>query len=138
MVITPKKSPYRGLWIFLIVMVLPSLVLTALFYWAISQWQPRYGAELNWATAKIFGCGCGILFHFACWLAGVFKEDLQAVKNRLKEFFANIVVSASLAFSCYWEDVKALGLAFWIDFAVIALNAGIFLDAILDYIALRG
>ena len=56
----------------------------------------------------------------------------------MKEFGENIVVSARLAFSCYWEDVKSLGVAFWIDFAVVALNAWIFVDAILDYLALRG
>lgn len=69
---------------------------------------------------------------------GVFTEDFQAVKKRLKEFLANVVVSARLAFSCYWDDVKTLGLCFWIDFAVIALNAGIFIDAVLDYLTLRG
>ena len=133
-----KKTPYEGLWIFLPMMVLPSVVITWLLYFVISRWQPQYLDALNWATAKIFGCGAGILFHFGCWLMGAFSDDFKAVKTRLKEFCANIVVSFRLAFSCYWEEVKTLGLAYWIDVAVIALNAGVFVDAILDYLAIRG
>jgi len=136
--IKSKKTPYEGLWIFLPMMVLPSICITVLLYLVIAKWQPQFGFALNWATAKAIGCGCGILFHFSCWLMGVFAEDFRAVKNRLKEFFVNIVVSARLAFSCYWEDVKTLGLCFWIDFALVALNAGVFVDAILDYLTLRG
>lgn len=136
--IKSKKTPYQGLWVFLPLMVLPSICITVLLYLAISKWQPQFGVELNLATAKAIGCGSGILFHFSCWLMGVFTEDFQAVKKRLKEFLANVVVSARLAFSCYWDDVKTLGLCFWIDFAVIALNAGIFIDAVLDYLTLRG
>ena len=133
-----KKTPYEGIWIFLPMLVLPSVIITALLYFVISRWQSQYVAELNFATAKIFGCGSGILFHFGCWLMGAFKDDFRAVKTRLKEFFANIAVSFRLAFSCYWEDVKTLGLAFWIDVAIVALNAGVFVDAVLDYIAIRG
>lgn len=136
--IKTDKSPYYGLWIFLPIMVLPSIVITWVLYLVIMKWQARFGQELNWASAKIFGCGCGVAFHIICWLTGVFEEDVQAVKKRLKEFSENIVVSMKLAFSCYWEDVKTLGLALWIDLAVIGLNVGIFLDAILDYLTLRG
>lgn len=136
--IKTKKAPYQELWIFIPILILPSLFITGLLYWVISMRQPQFGQDVNWATAKVFGCGAGVLFHLSCWLAGVFEDDLRAVKTRMKEFFANIVVSARLAFSCYWEDVKTLGLDFWIDFAVIALNAGVFIDALLDYLTLRG
>ena len=133
-----KKTPYQGLWAVLPIMVLPSVVLTWIFYLVITNSQSHLPQEVNWASAKIFGCGCGILFHFSCWLTGAFAEDSRAVKKRIKEFFANIVVSVSLAFSCYWEDVKTLGLALWIDLAIIGLNAGVFADAVMDYLVLRG
>lgn len=136
--IKSKKTPYQGLWVLLPMMILPSVVITLLLYFVIAKWQGRFGQELNWATAKIFGCGCGIMFHISCWLMGVFTDDYMAVKLRMKEFSENIVVSAKLAFSCYWEDVKALGLAFWIDVAVIVANAAIFVDAIVTYLVLRG
>ena len=133
-----KKTPYQGLWIFIPMMVLPSVALTWIFYLVIARWQPQYSVELNFASAKIFGCGCGMLFHFSCWLMGVFTEDFQAVKKRLKEFFENVVVSLSLAFTCYWEDVKTLGLAYWIDVALVGLNIGVFADAVLDFMTMRG
>lgn len=136
--VSTKKSPYQGLWIFLPIMFAPSVVITAILYFVIARWQPQYIAEFNWATAKMFGFGSGILFHFCCWIAGAFKQDFRAVKTRLKEFFENIVVSPKLAFTCYWDDVKTLGLAFWIDMAVVGLNAYIFVDALLDYLAIRG
>ena len=136
--IKTDKSPYYGLWIFLPIMVLPSIVITWVLYLVIMKWQARFGQELNWASAKIFGCGCGIMFHISCWLMGVFTDEYMAVKLRMKEFSENIVDSAKLAFSCYWEDVKALGLAFWIDVAVIVANAAIFADAIVTYLVLRG
>ena len=133
-----KQTPYEGWWIFLPMMVLPSVLITWLIYFVVSKWQPQYAGELNWATAKVFGCGSGMLFHFSCWLAGAFSDDFKAVKIRLKEFCDNIVVSFRLAFSCYWEDVKTLGLMYWIEVAIIGLNAGIFVDALLDFLALRG
>lgn len=138
MSVKSKKTPYEGIWVFLPMMLLPSVAVTAIMYIAISKWQSQYGFEMNWASAKAIGCGVGILFHIACWLVGVFTEDFKAVKIRLKEFFANIVVSPGLAFSCYWEDVKSLGLAFWIDLAVVALNMGVFIQALLDFLTLRG
>lgn len=133
-----KKTPYQGLWAVLPIMVLPSVALTWIFYLVISNAQAHLPQEVNWASAKIFGCGCGALFHFSCWLTGAFAEDSQAVKKRIKEFVANIVISARLAFSCYWEDVKTLGLALWIDLAVIGLNLYIFADAVMDFLTLRG
>lgn len=136
--VSTKKSPYHGLWIFIPMMVLPSVVITLILYFAIARWQPQYGTELNWASAKTFGCGCGILFHFGCWIAGAFKADIKAVKTRLKEFCANIVASPKLAFSCYWDDVKTLGLAYWIDVAIIGLNIYVFADALLTFLRMRG
>ena len=133
-----KKTPYQGLWIMLVIMALPSVALTLVFYAVISTQQAHLPQEVNWASAKIFGCGCGVIFQLSCCLTRAFKEDAEAVKKRLKEFFANIVVSARLAFSCYWEDVKTLGLALWIDLAVIGLNTYVFVDAILDFLTLRG
>ena len=135
--IKSKKTPYEGLWVFIPMMILPSVIVTWITYVAIARWQPQFGEELNFTTAKIIGCGAGILFHASCWLMGVFRDDYIAMKTRLKEFCANIIISARIAVSCYWDDIKTLGLAFWIDVAIIGLNAGIFVDAVLDYIALR-
>ncbi|MBE6626060.1 MAG: hypothetical protein E7628_02610 [Ruminococcaceae bacterium] len=136
--IKSKKSPYDGIWMFIPMMLLPSIVMTAIFYVVIARWQPQYTTELNWASAKTLGFGIGVMYHISCWLANTFTEDYLAMKSRLKEFSENIVVSASLAFKCYFEDIRTLGLAFWIDVGLIGLNFGVFLDALLDYLAIRG
>ena len=136
--IKSKQTPYQGMWIFIPMMLLPSIAMTAIFYSVIMQWQPQYSTELNWASAKTLGCGIGVMYHITCWLTNVFTEDYIAMKTRLKEFGENIVVSARLAFKCYFEDVKTLGLAFWIDVGLVGLNFGVFLDALLDYLAISG
>ncbi len=137
MVINPKKSPYRGLLIFVPAMVLVPVALTAMFHYVIDRWQPYLSDEMNWASARIFGCGLGICFHIGCILTGAFTEDFEAVKKRLAEFFANITVSARLAFRWYWEDVKKLGLAFWIDAVLIGSNVWFFIDAVRDFLILN-
>ncbi len=126
----PKKSPYQGIFIKVIVLVLPPVVLTWLFYGVITRWQSWYSYELNWASAKALGCGLGGLFHLSCWISGAFRQDFRAVKERLKEFFENVSVSLGLAFTWYLRDVKTLGLAFWIDISVMAVNFVIFIDAV--------
>ena len=131
-----KKTPYQGLWVFVPMMMLPSIAITWLLYVVIAKQQSQFSQELNMASAKIFGFGSGILFHFSCWLCGAFKEDFQAVKIRVRELFENLTVSWKLALSCYWDDVKTLGMAFWIDMALIALNIGVFVDALLDFMAM--
>ncbi len=124
------SSPCRGMWVKLIVLIMPPLVLVGIFYGAISRWQPWYSFNLNWASAKTLGCGLGVLFHLSCWVAGAFKQDFRAVKNRVKEFFANISVSPGLAFKWYWREVKSYGVAFWIEIFVMAVNLAVFFDSL--------
>ena len=87
-----KNQPYKGLWIFIIMMSVPSALLTLLFYAVISLYQREYGFELNFASAKILGCGVGMLYHISCMILGVFTKDFLAVAERLKEFVLNIFI----------------------------------------------
>lgn len=130
-----KKSPYNGFWIFLIMMVLPSVAFTGIFYAVIMKFQGNFGVNLNWTTAKIFGCGIGVIFHLGCWISGAFRKDINVVKARLKEFFSNIVISPKLAFKWYFDDLKTSGVAFWLDMAIVGINLYICIDAVLDYIS---
>lgn len=137
MIFKPKKSPYQGLWAFILFMILPSVVMTLIAYAAISRYQGHYGKEFNVAMAKVFGFGLGILFHISCIMVGAFTEDFIAVKTRLKEFVSNLSVSPGFALKWYWEDVKTLGLAFWIDLALLGFNVYVFADALSDYFAMN-
>ena len=133
-----NKSPYHGLWAFILFMLLPSVVMTLICYSAISIWQDQFGKAFNWASAKVIGFGLGILFHISCIIVGTFKNDFEAVKTRLSEFFSNLKASPKTAFKWYWEDVKVLGLGLWIDIALMGLNVYVFADALSDYFAMNG
>ena len=138
MIFKPKKSPYHGLWAFILFMLLPSAVMTFIAYCAISKWQSEFGIEFNKASSKIIGYGLGILFHTSCIIVGAFKDDFDAVVTRIKLLFENLSVSPKFALKWYWEDVKELGLALYIDLALMGFNIYIFVDALNDYFALGG
>ncbi len=133
----PERSPYKGQLLTILFLILPPILLCAVFYSAFQLFQGRFGADYNWNSAKMFGCGISVLFHCMCWMTGAFKRDFRIVKARIKEFFADLLILPKLAFKGYWEDVKLNGIAFWIDFAIIALNLGIFIDALLTFLSNR-
>ncbi|MGM9631495.1 MAG: hypothetical protein ACI3XL_00180 [Eubacteriales bacterium] len=126
-----NKTPYRGHFVAYIAMVFVPLVFTWIFYVSIMTFQSQYSREFNWASAKTAGCGIGVLYHLSCLITGAFSHDFKIVKNRLKEFFSDLFVSAKLAFEWYFEDIKTNGLAFWLDMLVIIINASVFVDAFL-------
>ncbi len=136
--INPNKSPYHGQLIAVIVMLLPSPIITWMLYVLLNEFQPQYTAELNLTSATVIGFGIGSIYHMCCWITGAFTDHFGVVKNRVKEFFADLTVSLKLALTWYFKDIKTNGLAFWIDFAVVTLNFGIFIDALIDYFILRG
>ncbi len=135
--INPNKSSYHGQLFSTLILILPPVLLTALFFGTFSLYDRLHGnVELNWVSSKLFGCGLGIIFHISCWLMSAFKKDFQVVKNRVKEFFSDIVISPKLAFVWYWDDIKETGVAFWIDLAVIVANVWIFIASIFEYMAI--
>ncbi len=138
MVSNQNKSPYHGQLAVVLALILPPILLTAMFYGVITMWQPRFGVELNWISAKFLGCGVGVLFHLCCLIMGAFEEHFAVVRNRLKEFFSDLSISTSLAFEWYFKDIKENGIAFWIDLAAITANFAIFLDALIKFVKLKG
>ncbi len=122
----------------MILLALPSAVLVWMFWGIGMRYQAEYGRELNWASAKALGCGIGILYHFSCWVGGVFSSNERIVRNRLKELCSDLRVMGRAAFSWYFADIKENGLVYWIDVAVVLTNIGICIDGILDFIAING
>ncbi len=133
-----EKAPYRGILVMMVTLCIPSALLTGIFYYVIMLWQPSFGVELNLASAKFLGCGCGMLFHFSCWLLGVFRESTDIVKHRWKEFLTDLPISPSLAFKWYWEDIKTNGLTLWLELGVVLLNAWLAIGGLFDFMALNG
>jgi len=117
-------------------MLLPSPLVTWTIYSLISQFQPQYTNELNFASAKVVGFGVGSIIHLCCWITGTFSQHIAVVKARFKELFADVTISVRLAMTWYWKDIKTNGVAFWIDFAVIVFNFWVFADALLDFLTL--
>ncbi len=134
----PKKSPYQGQIAVMLALAFPSAFFTLIFYGVISMWQGRFGVTLNWASAKAFGCGIGVVFHLCCSIMGTFKEHRVIVKERVKEFFSDLSISPKTAFKWYFDDLKTNGIAYWIDLLIIGINIWIFVNAVLDFIAIRG
>ncbi len=136
--INPRKSPYHGQFISIIILVLPPLALVALFYGAFKLCDYQPNDELNWISSKMFGCGLGILFHLSCWLMSAFKQDILVVKERLKDFFGDLFISPKSAFKWYFYNIKENGISFWIDLGFMLANAWIFVDSIFEYIEVGG
>ncbi len=131
-------SPYRGTLLILTVLVLPSVLLTWMLYGMLTEYQPQYSDRINFVSAKFFGCGIGGLLHIAYWISGVFHKSFQVVKNRLREFFSFLRLSPALAFKVYFGDIAENGIAFWLYFAIVALNAWVAVDAFFEFSELWG
>lgn len=130
-----RQSPYRGMWMILIMMIMPPI----LCYAIVSGVQAEFSkapAALDAATSKALGCGFGFLFHMICVLCGVLTAGWEALKYRIREFFENLIVGVGYAFSSYWEDMRTDGVTFIIYLSIILVNAAIMADGIREAIAL--
>ncbi len=129
-----ENSPYKGQLLTVLFLVGPPLILFLMFYAVFTTWQPRYSNELHLASAKMFGCGVGSLFHCCYWITGAFKKERRIVVDRLKELFADLPVSIKMAFTWYWDDLKTNGITYWIDVGIILLNLILCITGTVDVI----
>lgn len=134
--INPNKSPYHGVFVAALVMSFPSPLLTLMFYALFNRYQPQFTHELNLSAAVTVGFGVGAIYHLCCAITGAFSEHWEVVKNRVKEFCADLTVSFSLAITWWWSDVKTNGLAFWIDTTILSINFAIFLNGLIHFLKL--
>ncbi len=131
-----KKSPYKGRLLVMLALAVPSILVTWMAYAVISKYQPQYGHDMNFASAKVLGCSIGLFFHFACMVAGVFAEDAIIVINRLREFFSDLFASPKLAFTWYWRDIKDNGIAYWLEVGIVIANIIVGVVSLLDFLEL--
>lgn len=129
------QSPYRGFFIIMALLVLPPILCHCLVSSLLKEFS-RWPDALDAATAKALGCGLGFLFHMISILCGVLTDGWNALKYRIGEFFENLVVGVSYAFSSYWEDMRTDGVTFILYGSVILVNAAIMVDGLLDCIAI--
>ena len=125
------QSPYRGMWVILIMLIIPPLICYRIVG-AILEAYSHSSAALDLATTKALGCGMGFLIHMICILSGVLTAGWEALKFRIGEFFENLIVGVGYAFTSYWEDMKHDGVTFIIYFAIMAVNATIMINGFHD------
>lgn len=130
-----RQSPYRGMWVILIMLIMPPLLCYAIVAGVQAEFS-KAPAALDAATAKVLGCGMGFLFHMICILSGVLTAGWEALKYRIREFFENLIVGIGYAFSTYWEDMRNDGVTFIIYLSIILVNFAIMMDGIREAIAL--
>lgn len=133
-VINQNKSPYHGMLVAAVVMTLPSPIVTLVMYLLFNEFQPQFSHELNLTSAVAVGFGVGTVYHMCCVITGAFADHWAVVKNRVKEFFADLTVSFPLAITWWYNDVKTNGLAFWIDTTILSLNFAVFLNGLIHFL----
>ena len=132
-----NKSPYKGMWA-----VILALVIFPVFCWfildaALGRCLPNT-PEINAATSQAVGFGLGTLFHLSCFVAGTMTEPFCAVKNRIREFFENLIVSFPFAAKYYLYSLKTDGVVFWIYLLIMTVCAVISADGFIDFFELYG
>lgn len=121
-----EKSPYHGVFVASFFMILVPILLYLLISGAINLLKPATPVAERVATAKMIGCGSGFLFHLTLIIVGVMKDAFRAVINRICNFFENLKFNFKLAWTCYWEEVKETGVAFWIFLVIMIVNFVVF------------
>ena len=132
--INSNKSPYHGVPLSVILMIIPSPILTLVLYAVLRAFQTQFTNQLNLAAAVALGFGVGAVYNLGCVILGALEEHWLVVKRRAKEFFADLEVSFSLAARWWWNDIKTNGVAFWIELSALVVNAAVFTNALVTFI----
>lgn len=121
-----NKSPYHGVPVVCFFMIAVPITLYFIFKGIFFNSQTMHSDQLNEATARTVGFGIGVLFHLSLIVCGVLHESFLAVVNRVAEFFDNWKISFKFACSCYGDQIREGGVAFWILFGVMVANFFVF------------
>ena len=131
-----NESPYRGLWVILLVLAVVPVVFYLCLLGPLLTWQTRFSREMNEASARVFGFGLGIVFHLSCWVGGSFRHAIDAVKKRVVDFFENVRVSLGFALECYLDDMKNDGVALLLMLIPVVACVAVFCGGLSDFWAL--
>lgn len=112
-------SPYRGVILSTIILIVVPILFYILFDFVLKECQTKFSEEMNHYTAIFFGFLCGFLFQMTCVITGLLTKSFLVVINRVKSFFEDLRISFKMAIKFYWHDIKENGIVFWIHFIVI-------------------
>lgn len=130
-----EKSKTKGTFIVVIAMIIVPLLIYWVVDWAIGL-HAQHSVYLNDATSRALGFGLGTVFHLSLIVTGVLKDAFNVVKERVIEFFENLVVSLWFAIKCYWESIFTDGISLWLYLAVMVACAWLSYDGFRDALAI--
>lgn len=126
------KSPYHGVIVKIIFLIIFPIVCFLIFFPIVSNFQ-KYNKTINWYTTLFLASGLGALFHLGCIISGAFKGSFATVINRIKNFFTDFPLSPKLAVRCYVDDLKTEGMLFWIYFIIIGSNLALAIYSLINF-----
>lgn len=132
---TKYRSPYYGLWVACLIMVVVSLAAYGLIYAVMVKYQTDH-PELNEPSARALGFCVGAVFDLMCFACGAFKQHSDAVIKRIFAFFGNLKVGLGFALHCYLEDIKSDGVVLVIVLSLTAFTGLVAYTGLRDFFAL--
>ncbi len=127
-----RQSPYRGLLIMIVMLIIPPLACYGILSAALEQFSP-WGPKLDEITAQVIGAGLGVLFHLMVIVSGAITPAWYAVKYRIREFFENLIVGFGYACKSYWDDVRTDGITFTVFMIIMIANLLFALNALQEF-----
>lgn len=134
--INSSKSPYRGLWIALLILIIIPVLMSLLLFLAIDKWQYKQPFEVNFWTGVFFGFLIGSCFQTITIIVGLYKGSFKNMIMRVVHFIGNARTSFKLAWMIYKDEVAEQGLVFWVIFPVMSGIYGITIFSLIKVINL--
>lgn len=131
-----SKSPYHGLWIALLILMVFPIVMSFIFYLVIDKWQFRETDTLNIWTGIFFGYLCGSAYLTITIICGLYKGSFKNMILRVVHFIKNWKTSFKLAWILYKDEVREQGLVFWVIFPFMSYIYGVTIYSLLKVLAL--
>ena len=115
-----EYSPYRGLLVSCIMLIIFPICLMILFSYVLRDEYTSMDPA-SYYTPIFFGSLCGNIYHIILFMVGAFKKSFIIEVKRVCQFFSDLEISFKLAKNEFIEDVKEKKMIFWIYFGIILL-----------------
>lgn len=129
-----NKSPYHGLLLSSIMLLLVPIFCTIILYFAFIKTQKNTAESMCFLMALGFGGMIGTLFNISCALAGLYKGTLSVILIRISKLFSNLAISFKYAMKQYFNDLITNGFSFWVYLLVLIINIAMMVVGFVLYI----
>lgn len=115
-----EYSPYRGLLVSCIMLIIFPLSLMILFSYILRN-EYTHMDPASYYTPIFFGSLCGNIYHIILFMVGAFRKSFMVEVKRVCQFFSDLEISFKLAKNELIEDIKEKKMIFWIYFIIVLL-----------------